>query len=407
MREAFCTYYFFVWTPSEESCRNGMASNGIALTNQPCGVKFNFRDWGNRSVYINVTGYVDRMINYNDRTTYLHIASTRNPMDPLGIWDNFSIGGIKVKVGDRDNLVMGSQCISSNDPHMTTFDGYRWENQRTGTFVLYQHRTLPYTVHVIYSECVPRRATCNCGVAVRNGFSYYIVRTCEIVSLYNTKILSIPCEKDQLCKAADLQIVKSGEHYTVTFPSGTQVSFSISSWNNFIGSVRIRASVSDIESSLGLCGLTNGDTSDDFIPKGGSSPTDSTTFAMSWRISMDSGVSLFSKLSSYYQDTSWIYNGGVQPEADDTYCTCAQRGPIDTYQFSLPNAVHCNMTSPSQLCEGGNAELTLNSCSNADNRKRRSTEDTDDVDIESELTYDKKYNESADIEVQIFVQQKL
>ncbi|XP_061196779.1 von Willebrand factor D and EGF domain-containing protein-like [Saccostrea echinata] len=314
MREAFCTYYFFVWTPLEDSCRNGMASNGIAMANQPCGVTFNFRDWGNRSVHINVTGYVDGMINYNYRTTYLHIASTRNPMDPLGIWDNLNIGGIEVKVVDRDILVTGRQCISSNDPHMTTFDGLPWENQRTGIFVLYQHKTLPYAVHVIYSECVPRRATCNCGVAVRNGFSYYIVRTCEIISVQNTKMLAVPYEKEYLCEAADLQIVKSGKHYTVTFPSGTQVSFYISSWNNFIGSVRIRASVSDIESSLGLCGFTNGDTSDDFIPKDGSHPTDPNTFALSWRISMDSNNSLFSMSSSFYLGTSWMYvfNSGFE-----------------------------------------------------------------------------------------------
>lgn len=73
-----------------------MAGNGIALTDQPCGVTFKFNDWGNRSVYINVTGYVDGMINYNDRTTFLHIQSTRNSMDQKGIWDNLKIDDIQV-----------------------------------------------------------------------------------------------------------------------------------------------------------------------------------------------------------------------------------------------------------------------------------------------------------------------
>ncbi|XP_061198091.1 uncharacterized protein LOC133206177 isoform X2 [Saccostrea echinata] len=114
---------------------------------------------------------------------------------------------------------------------------------------------------------------------------------------------------------------------------------------------------------------------------------------------MDSKDSLFSKSSSILEDTSWMYRVDMQPESRETYCTCAQNGPVDTYQFSLPNAVHCNMTSPSQLCEGGNSVNTLNLCSNSDDRKRRSTDDTDNVDIESELIYDTDYNESAVIEV--------
>ncbi|XP_062610009.1 uncharacterized protein LOC134271804 [Saccostrea cucullata] len=401
MREAFCTYYFFVWTPAEDSCRNGMASNGIALTNQPCGVTFNFRDWGNRSVYINVTGYVDGMINYNDRTTYLHIASTKNPMDPLGIWDNLKVEKIQVKITDKDRFVSGRQCISSNDPHMTTFDGINWENQRTGIFILYQHKTLPYTVHVIYSACMPWRATCNCGVAVRNGLSYYIVRTCEMISFENTKLLSVPFEKKRLCEAKDLGIEKSGQYFSVTFPSGTQVSFYISSWNNFIGSVRIRASVSDIDSSLGLCGLTNGDTSDDFISKGGSSPTDSTTFALSWRIPVDSNESLFSSNPLILQDTSWIYNTNNPLVSGKTYCTCARSEPVDTYQFVLSTEAHCNMTSPSELCEEETSPFIVSYCPSLyeDERRKRSTADTDNVALDSELTYDPNYNESAFIEV--------
>ncbi|XP_048730986.2 von Willebrand factor D and EGF domain-containing protein-like [Ostrea edulis] len=399
MREAFCTYYFYIWTPAEDSCRNGMSGNGLAMTNQPCGVTFKFNDWGNKSVYINVTGYMDGMINYNDRTTLLHIESTKNPMDALGIWNNLKFDGIEVSVGDQDNTVTGRQCISSNDPHMTTFDGFRWENQRTGIFTLYQHKTLPYTVHVIYSECVPRRATCNCGVAVRNGFSFYIVRTCEMISLVNTKMLSVPYEKEHLCDTTDLGILKLGRHYTLTFPTGTQVIFDISYWNPFIGSVRIRASVADIESSVGLCGYSNGDTSDDFIPKDGNNPTDSATFALSWRIPMNSNDSLFSKNSTILQDTTWKYNTNSPSQAGKTYCICAQSGPVNSYEFVLSNSVHCNMTSPSQLCKNDNSVVTVDSCASSNSRRKRSLDDTDNVALDSVLTYDHDYNESAVIEV--------
>lgn len=95
------------------------------------------------------------------------------------------------------------------------------------------------------------------------------------------------------------------------------------------------------------------------------------------------------------------YNTNVPSDAVTTYCTCAQSGPVDTYQFVLPNTAHCNMTSPSQLCKEDNTVLTLTSCLHSEKRRKRFTGDTDDVKMESELTYDPDYNESAIIEVRV------
>ena len=50
----------------------------------------------------------------------------------------------QVLVDDRDRK---STCKSVNDPHITTFDGYEYNNFLEGEFVLYQHKTLPYKVN--------------------------------------------------------------------------------------------------------------------------------------------------------------------------------------------------------------------------------------------------------------------
>lgn len=76
-----------------------------------------------------------------------------------------------------------------------------------------------------------------------------------------------------------MKIVK----FQVTFPTGTKVSFDLSYYDTWISSVRIRASVSDIDATEGLCGLINGDQSDDFIPKQENNSTDEQTFLLSWR----------------------------------------------------------------------------------------------------------------------------
>jgi hypothetical protein len=53
---------------------------------------------------------------------------------------------LQIIVKDKDNLVSGKFCASYTDPHQRTFDGRYFSNQRAGEFLLYRHKTLPYTV---------------------------------------------------------------------------------------------------------------------------------------------------------------------------------------------------------------------------------------------------------------------
>ena len=48
---------------------------------------------------------------------------------------------------------------------------------REGEFVLYRHKTLPYSVHAMYRQC-PGGASCNCAVAVRIEDDVLVVDKC-------------------------------------------------------------------------------------------------------------------------------------------------------------------------------------------------------------------------------------
>lgn len=58
---------------------------------------------------------------------------------------NVMLSVIQVRVHDQTTSG-GGICSSYNDPHMQTFDGIYWENQRVGEFVMYRHKTKPFSV---------------------------------------------------------------------------------------------------------------------------------------------------------------------------------------------------------------------------------------------------------------------
>ncbi|XP_056009128.1 von Willebrand factor D and EGF domain-containing protein-like isoform X2 [Ostrea edulis] len=391
MKASHCNFQFYIWTPGEGQCVNGQTSNGVAFKDNPCGILFGYKD---RRTSINVTGYIDGLVNFGERKSILKVASTRNPMDSSGIWDDVKIPDIIVIVKDKDILVSGKFCASYTDPHQRTFDGKHFPNQRAGEFLLYRHKTLPYTVHVLFSACVWGRATCNCGIAIRSGGSLFSVRTCAEVSTTWTKTLSVPEEKNDICNEDDMRIQKYWRYYTVTFPSGTVVSFSVSWWGSWIGSIRIRASVSDIGNTEGLCGLVNDDVTDDFIPKNGQSATDKNRFAESWRIPMNSlDESLFVRnpkiLSESFSTDSNTDN--------ENYCTCPSDEPVNSYSpdFETRNQAHCNQTTPSSVCGSQVSMVTdISSCTTSKHRRKRSV-NSDDIGDATTLTYATDFDETA------------
>lgn len=366
-------------------CWNGVKYLSAAFPDNGCRLQFPYNYWY-EPVQLNITGYMDGMRNwwYKSTRVKLEPGSDSNHVT----WNNMQFDDtVTVYVYDKDSSG-GGICSSYNDPHMQTFDGRYWENQRVGEFVMYRHKTKPLSVHALFSACVPGYATCNCGVAIKSGESLYVVRTCTTLSASRTNLLSYPHELMEGCDPDAIAVQKTGSRYRVTLPNGLEVTFAISSWQNWISYVQIVAPTSDFDQTEGLCGSFNGDSSDDFIPKGQQSPVaDEKTFALTWRVRRGSSDSLFinSPTLSNYSPPS------VTSTTPSTYyCTCSSYESV----AQNPNYAHCKLESPTEPCSDTQSQV-VNVCNQG--RRRRSAYGSDDVIDSPSFSYDADYEQELQV----------
>ncbi|CAC5391221.1 unnamed protein product [Mytilus coruscus] len=276
-------------------CNGNVQQGELSFQRAKCSYRIASLTW-DQPLTLKVTGYVNGQYDYADRTAYLKVLSQGTDYYAgagLFAWDDVQIPEIKIIVTDDEHQMAGRVCESFNDPHFYTADRYRWNDYKPGEYILYRHKNKPYQVNALYGICNNGIANCNCGVAIRSGHSMFVMRTCDVITEYETRTHP-PIIEMRSCDDSSMVIKENGGTYTVTLPIGTEIKFSTSSgWGHeqFIGYIHVKPSILDVENSEGLCGHVSAgsrDTSDDFKLRNGTiiATTNANweTFAENWRV---------------------------------------------------------------------------------------------------------------------------
>ncbi|CAG2228916.1 unnamed protein product [Mytilus edulis] len=281
-----CDQKFYLSLPEYQN-RNQCNASTFSLNfhQYHCGFAISFNNW-NQSVELVVHGKTTGLYFHTDRTMFLHLESVTSD----SIWDNASIPEVKVVVSRVEYNMTGRQCHSYNDPHIRTVDGTQFDATEVGEYLLYRSKRGPYAVHVLFGSCVigTALASCNCGIAIKNNQSLFLVRTCGTGSTAKMNIgSSSPYIERRNCDQSSMIIEEYGNFYQVTLPTGTEIEFYIA--DGLIPVININPSVLDVENTDGLCGFisSDGNAYDDFTLRDSQLvATDIKVFVDSWRASL-------------------------------------------------------------------------------------------------------------------------
>ncbi|XP_067686426.1 von Willebrand factor D and EGF domain-containing protein-like isoform X2 [Haliotis asinina] len=305
------------------------------LKSSHCGTVISATEW-DKPATITVFGQVSQSLGSTSTALKLKLVT---PDVLLGneFWANYTVGVIAVQLIKNTQPIARKSCYATNDPHMKTFDGRRYEHQYDGVFTMYKHDTFPIEVQVKTADCGygPYNAWCNCGVAVRAGRTVFEFNRCTGQS-------SIWTIEYTLCEDTGdvLQVKKRGSSYEVYLPTGGRVKVNVYS---IYLNVYIYPSVQDENHSLGLCGTLTGNCRDDFVLRNGSYSTDDTAtddcnspysnwqniltkFSNSWKV--DKARDLFEP-DAHGSLPAW-------PQTN-FYCSCT----ADPISGTLPKEVNC------------------------------------------------------------------
>ncbi|XP_076093421.1 uncharacterized protein LOC143064464 [Mytilus galloprovincialis] len=285
-----CEQNFYIFQQMADQTSVSRNSNivkaDIVFEAQFCGLSIKSLNWENETI-LRVHGLSDSIYNFHDRSTILKI-STLAVSESNYIWRDVQVPDIMVTVIDKDYVLIDRQCMSYNDPHITTFDGRLYHYMNVGEFVMYKNDKGPYSVHALFTNCGFGWAgsSCHCGIAVRSRDSLFVLRTCQTISRTEKHLLPEPITKLLRCHDKDLVIEHNRNSYKITLPIGTEINFTISRRSKFISMIAIKPSICDINRARGLCGVpsTTKDQSDDFTHRQNGPINNDQEFADSWRI---------------------------------------------------------------------------------------------------------------------------
>ncbi|XP_035265464.1 von Willebrand factor D and EGF domain-containing protein [Anguilla anguilla] len=238
------------------------------------------------SASVHFTAVTD-FVQDGDRTTAIWVKPI---VSQNFLWSGYTPESVKIHVKD----VPSAYCYSFTDPHIITLDGRKYDNYKTGTFVLYKSTVWEFEVQVRQWECSSLHypSSCACGFVARDGGNLISFDMCD-GELHDTKPQLSVKKRDTARRSVRITESYQGRKVTITFSSGAFVRVDVAEWGM---SLTIRAPSSDFGHTEGLCGTFDGDPQNDFHKPGGDSAQDVGTFISAWKV--PPGSSLFDSMPS-------------------------------------------------------------------------------------------------------------
>uniref|UniRef100_A0A2C9LI81 VWFD domain-containing protein n=1 Tax=Biomphalaria glabrata TaxID=6526 RepID=A0A2C9LI81_BIOGL len=89
---------------------------------------------------------------------------------------SFKLATFRVEVDDRDVKI--SLCTVINDPHVKTFDNFKYNNMEEGKYIIYRHPLFPVAVIAEFRRCA-KYGSCTCGMEIKVGLSTLTLSKCR------------------------------------------------------------------------------------------------------------------------------------------------------------------------------------------------------------------------------------
>ncbi|KAK3588319.1 hypothetical protein CHS0354_014894, partial [Potamilus streckersoni] len=173
-----CALYVNMYMPQFEDCSIPTVKQ---TDTEHCGVRINKSEW-DKPHPINIVLKKGNVItNVDLEIREIRLITIRKYLPHPIFAGHVLPESIKVHVSMNTEFLQGKSCHAICDPHMRTFDEVYYENQRSGTFIMYKNTKYPAEVQLKTKSCYRNGGTpfCPCGVAVRAGRDVFVVDKCD------------------------------------------------------------------------------------------------------------------------------------------------------------------------------------------------------------------------------------